>query len=72
LDKLSTWQGAAEDLLRWRWHYARAADFFMIDGKKQRAIEAINAGITNFTAIGRADPFTELPTLKERLQELTQ
>jgi hypothetical protein len=72
LEQLSTWQGAAEDLLRWRWQYSKAADFFLIAGDKQRAVETLNAGIINFTTAGRADPFKELPSLQQRLEELKQ
>ena len=44
-DSLSTWEGLANDLLRWNWHWGRAADFFMIAGRSEKAVAALQAGI---------------------------
>jgi hypothetical protein len=45
LDQLSTWHGAAEDLLRNQWHHDRAADYFEIADRPADAIAALAAGI---------------------------
>lgn len=45
LDSLSTWEGLANDLLRWGWHWGRAADFFLIAGRSEKAVAALHAGI---------------------------
>jgi hypothetical protein len=45
LDALSTWEGLANDLLRWNWHWGRPADFFMIAGETEKAVAALQAGI---------------------------
>jgi hypothetical protein len=45
LERLSSWEGAAEDLLSSGEHYDQAADFFLIGGNTGRAIEALEKGI---------------------------
>jgi hypothetical protein len=45
LESLSSWEGAAEDLLRLGLHWDQAADFFLIGGNTGRAIEALEKGI---------------------------
>ena len=45
LNALSSWEGAADDLLRCCWHYDRAADFFLIAGQPDRALRALAEGV---------------------------
>lgn len=45
LEELSSWEGLAADLVRWRWHWGRAADYFVIAGRPDRAVAALEAGI---------------------------
>ncbi|NQV27000.1 MAG: hypothetical protein HQ518_21835 [Rhodopirellula sp.] len=45
LQKLSTWEGAAEDLLANEWHWNRAADFCLIACRSDLAIAALERGI---------------------------
>jgi hypothetical protein len=50
LDSLSSWEGLGNDLLRWRWHWGRAADFFVIADRPDKAVSALRAGIENLEA----------------------
>jgi hypothetical protein len=50
LDSLSAWEGLADDLVRWRWHWGRAADFSMIAGREDRAVSVLEAGIWDLQA----------------------
>ncbi len=45
LDRLSSWPGAAADLVRQKWHWDRAADYFEIAGDPEGAIRALEQGI---------------------------
>ena len=69
LESISTWQGAAETLLKERWMYGKAADFFMIAGKSEHARQALEVGIRTFENEGRVDSLRELPELKRRLEK---
>jgi hypothetical protein len=50
LESLSSWDGLGDYLLRWRWHWGRAADFFEIAGSEDRAVSALEAGIRELLA----------------------
>ena len=50
LESLSTWEGLADDLIRWRWHWGRAADYFVIAGRGDRAVSALETGIRELLA----------------------
>lgn len=50
LESLSSWDGLGDDLLRWRWHWGRAADFFEIAGSEDRAVSALATGIRELLA----------------------
>jgi len=61
LESLSSWEGLGDDLLRWRWHWGRAADFFVIGDRPDRAVAALEAGIEflraqDFSTSDRAHP----------------
>ena len=45
LSSLSSWRGAAEDLIRVGWHHDRAADLFLIGGLLESAVAALEAGL---------------------------
>ena len=67
LERISTWEGAAEQCRKERWMYYRAADFLLLAGRPEEAHSAILEGIRAFQAEGRPDRFDELPRLKRRL-----
>lgn len=67
LDRVSTWEGAAEHFLAMRWHFGPAADYLLIAGKPDEARAALRAGIEGFEQQGRPDHFNELPGLHTRL-----
>jgi len=67
LERISTWEGAAEHCRLQRWMYDRAADFLLIAGKREEAHATILEGIRAFEIEGRKDTFGELPRLKRRL-----
>ena len=67
LRRLSSWQGAAEDLLSRLWKYAQAADFLLIAGEKERAREALILGLRSYEVEGRKDAMGDLPQIKKRL-----
>lgn len=50
LDGLSTWEGAADDLIRCRWDWNRAADCYLIAGRSDRAVAALQQGIQALAA----------------------
>lgn len=68
LERISSWQGAAEDLLASKWMYCKAADFLLIAGEKQRAKEAVLEGIQNSKPGGPNEQFDELADLERRLK----
>jgi hypothetical protein len=68
LERISNWEGAAEQLRSERWHFDRAADFLLIGGAPERARVVLLEGINTFERDGRVDNFNELPRLKERLE----
>jgi hypothetical protein len=68
LDRVSSWAGAAEQLVAERWMFDRAADFLLIAGDLERAKEVLLEGIRTFTVDLRDDNFEELPRIKQRLQ----
>jgi hypothetical protein len=67
LERVSTWEGAAEHLLKERWLFVRAADFLLIAGQRDRARAALLEGIETFQRQGRPDNFNELPGLHARM-----
>ena len=68
LERISSWHGAAEELLACGWMYSKAADFFLIAGNTERAKNALLLGIRKFEEEGQYDQFGELPDIKKRLQ----
>ena len=67
LERISTWEGAAEQYRKERWMYDRAADFLLIAGRPEEAHATLLEGIHTFEVEGRKDTFGELPRLKRRL-----
>lgn len=67
LDRISSLEGAANELVAGIWMFDKAADFLLMAGNKQRAREALELGIQRFSDEGVVDNFEELPRLKERL-----
>jgi hypothetical protein len=67
LERISSWEGAAEQLCAERWHFDRASDFLLIAGHRESARAMILEGINTFEQAGRVDNFGELPRLRERL-----
>jgi hypothetical protein len=67
LERISTWEGAAEQWRKERWMYDRAADFLLLAGRRDEAQSTILEGIRAFESEGRHDTFDELPRLKRRL-----
>ena len=69
LERISTWEGAADDLLQWRCGWQHAADFYLIAEKSEQAIAALQQGIEalgaqNFSYSEKAHPI--LVAKKER------
>mgnify|MGYP007070469003 CR=1 FL=1 len=61
LEKLSSWEGLGADLVRWRWHWGRATDYFVMADRPDRAVAALEAGIEfleaqDFSTSKGADP----------------
>jgi hypothetical protein len=67
LERVSTWEGAAEALRVHRWGFDRAADFLMIAGQRERAREVLLEGLDTFVRQGRQDALNEVPGLRARL-----
>jgi hypothetical protein len=68
LDRVSTWEGAAEHCRAQRWLYDVAADFLLIAGDPERAREVLLEGLRTFTTGGRHDALQELPRIRARLE----
>jgi hypothetical protein len=68
LDRISSWVGAAEELVAQKWMFDRAADFLLIAGEHARAKEVLLEGIRTFTVDLRHDSSNELPLIEQRLQ----
>jgi hypothetical protein len=69
LESISSWEGAAERLLKEKLMYGKTADFFLIGGKKEPARAALAIGIKRFTDKLRVDSLNELPEHKRRLEK---
>ncbi len=67
LERVSTWEGAAEANLAQRWLFGRAADFLMIVGQRERARAVLLEGLDAFERQGRHDSLNEVPGLRVRL-----
>ncbi len=67
LERISTWEGAAERLLEAKLLYHRAADFLMIAGNPERAKEILLEGVKQYEELRRTDSFGDLPRIKARL-----
>jgi len=67
LERISTWEGAAEHFRKQRWRYDKASDFLLIAGHLEEAHAMILEGIHAFEVEGRRDNFEELPRLMRRL-----
>ena len=50
LESISSWEGLGDDLVRCRWHWGRAADYFVIAGREDRAVYALETGIRELLA----------------------
>lgn len=68
LERISSFRGAAEELVRQGWHFDLAADFLLLAGDRESALETAREGIRTFEAEGRADNFGELPRLRARVK----
>jgi hypothetical protein len=68
LDRMSTWEGAAEARRASRRSFGPAADYLMIAGQPERARAILLEGIDNYTRQGRSDHYEELPGLRGRLE----
>lgn len=68
LDRISSWVGAAEELVAQKWMFDRAADFLLITGEHARAKEVLLEGIRTFTVDLRHDSSNELPLIEQRIQ----
>ena len=66
LDSLSSWPGAAADLVRQRWHWDRAADYLEIAGDPEGAIRALEAGIETLEGYDFSCPDGADPMLAEK------
>ncbi len=72
LDELSSWDGLAADLVRGRWHWDRAADFYLIAGRPRQAVETLVRGIEELQSRDYDCPEHAAPALvqKRRRQAL--
>jgi hypothetical protein len=68
LDSVFSWTGAAQDLLRWRWHHDLASDFLLLAGAPDAAREALLTGLRRFEVEGMTGLRSEIPRVKARLQ----
>lgn len=68
LAEISTWKGAASDLLRCGWLHDLACDFFLIAGDRGAARAAAEAGLRGVEIEGRTGLAETLPRLKSRLE----
>ena len=71
LDRFSSWERAAEQLVSKNWMYDRAADFYLIADNLPSAKATLLKGIQTFEVDGRKDQFRQLPRLKKRLGKLS-
>ena len=70
LDRMSSWERAAEQFLSEQSMFDRAADFYLIADNRVAAREALLEGIRTFEVEGRPDNGGELPVLKQRIEQL--
>lgn len=63
LESLSSWEGLGDDLVRCRWHWGRAADYFVIAGREDRAVSALETGIRELLAQDFSTSENAHPTL---------
>ena len=66
LERISTWVGAAEELLNNGWMFGTAAEFFLIAGDQERAREALERGL-KMVDEGRKVDSLKLLELKRKL-----
>ena len=71
LDRFSSWERAAEQLVSKNWMYDRAGDFYLIADNLPSAKATLLHGIQTFEVDGRKDQFRQLPRLKKRLGKLS-
>jgi hypothetical protein len=67
LDSVSSWAGAATELLRWRWHHDLACDFFLQAGAPDAARDALLTGLRRFEVEGMTGLRSEIPRVRARL-----
>lgn len=53
--------------MAWKWKFGKAADFYLIAGKPEKAKEMLKLGVHTFKVEKYADNDHELPTLEARL-----
>lgn len=68
LERLSSYEGAAEFWLKEGWHFHDAADLFYYAGDLDRARRALEAGLAKFANPGTTDVLQELPQLELRME----
>ena len=68
LNKLSSWEGLATELLRWKWQWDRAADYFVMSGDTKMAIQALEKGIEILAAQEFPYPEDAHPILGKKKQ----
>jgi hypothetical protein len=67
LERMSTWEGAAEGRRASRHSFDRAVDFLMIAGHRERAREVLLEGLETFALNSGSDYLNEVPRLQARL-----
>ena len=67
LERISTWEGAAQHFIEHRFMYHRAADFLIIAGKPVQAKAVLLEGMKQYEELGRIDNFDDLLKIKARL-----
>jgi len=66
LDQLSSWEGAAQDLVRRKWHWNEAADFYLIAGQVDRAAETLATGVELLESKNLSWAESDHPTIRRK------
>ena len=69
LEKISTWTGAAEEMLKDGLFYCKPSDFYILEGKYEDSLKTLKAGLEKFKNNGSNDQFNELPGIIDRLNK---
>lgn len=67
LHAMSSWTAAAERLISERWSFHRAADFFMVANRPDRASDALREGLRLYESGEYFDQSREIDKIKARL-----